>query len=57
MYVQVYCYCSAIIDPTLGNTQLKHVVADANSYQIMDINVKKINMATKCKLTTAMTNK
>ena len=52
--VQVQCYCSVPIDPKLVHTLLKHLVSDANSYKVMDTNVKKTSMLTKCKLTTAM---
>ena len=53
IYVKVHCYCSAPIDPSFVHAYLKHL----QSYKVMDINVKEINMATKCKLTIAKTNK
>ena len=57
IYVPLHSYCSASIEPTLVHKSLKHLLSDTNSHKVIDINVKKINMAIKCKLTTAMTNK
>ena len=57
MYIQVHCYCTAPIDPTLVHISMKLFVSDTNSYKVMDINLKTIKMATICQLTTAMTSK
>ena len=40
MYVEMYCYSSAPIDPTLVHTQLK-IFSHSYNYKVMDINVKK----------------
>ena len=57
IYVPLHCYCSALIDTTLVHKNIKHTAFDTYSYKVMDINVKEINMATKCKLTFAIFNK
>ena len=55
--VPLHCYSSASIHCTLVQKYFKHLVSDLDCCKVMDINVKKLNMAAVWKLPNAITNK